>query len=133
MRSRWIRFTLILLVIFLGLLSRKMSASLPNMINTYLGDSLWALMIYLMMGLVFTKWSIQKVGAVALFFCYFVECSQLYHAAWIDSIRNTIVGGLVLGFGFLWSDMVAYTLGVGFGVAIERMLGFLQSRKTRSV
>ena len=36
-----------------------------------------------------------------------VEESQLYHASWIDSIRGTTLGALVLGHGFLWSDLPA--------------------------
>ncbi len=48
--------------------------------------------------------------------------SQLYHAEWIDSIRATTLGGLVLGYGFLWSDLVAYTIGVGIGFLFELIL-----------
>ncbi|CKH20539.1 Protein of uncharacterised function (DUF2809) [Streptococcus pneumoniae] len=48
--------------------------------------------------------------------------SQLYHAEWIDNIRATTLGGLVLGYGFLWSDLVAYTIGVGVGFLFEFIL-----------
>ena len=44
-------------------------------------------------------------------FFYGIELSQLYHALWIDAIRNTTLGGLIIGFGFLWSDLVCYTIG----------------------
>jgi hypothetical protein len=30
------------------------------------------------------------------------------------------VGGLVLGYGFLWSDLVCYAVGIGAGVLAER-------------
>jgi Protein of unknown function (DUF2809) len=40
-------------------------------------------------------------------------------APWIDSIRQTILGGLILGFGFLWSDFACYAVGVALGVMIE--------------
>ncbi len=46
---------------------------------------------------------------------------QLYHAPWIDSIRQTTLGGLILGFGFLCSDLACYALGVLLGVLIERI------------
>ena len=49
---------------------------------------------------------------LALVFSYLIEISQLYHAPWIDAIRSTALGGLVLGFGFLWSDILCYTVGV---------------------
>ena len=41
-----------------------------------------------------------KLAFISLLFCYGIEMSQLYHAQWIDSIRATTLGGLVLGYGF---------------------------------
>ena len=55
----------------------------------------------------------------AIIFSYSIEISQLYHAPWIDSIRNTTLGGLILGFGFLWSDLVCYTIGIIIGIIID--------------
>jgi hypothetical protein len=52
-----------------------------------------------------------------------VELSQLYHAPWIDSIRQTTLGGLILGFGFLWTDLACYAFGVGLGVLLELISG----------
>jgi hypothetical protein len=45
--------------------------------------------------------------------------SQLYHAPWIDSNRGTTLGALVLGHGFVWSDLACYAVGVGLGASIE--------------
>ena len=42
--------------------------------------------------------------------------------AWIDAIRNTTLGGLILGFGFLWSDLVCYTIGIIVGAIIDIMI-----------
>jgi hypothetical protein len=57
-----------------------------------------------------------------------VEISQLYHAPWIDSIRQTALGGLVLGFGFLWTDLVCYSVGIFIGSFTEWWLrGFVGS------
>ena len=63
---------------------------------------------------------------LALVFSLMIEVSQLYHAPWIDASANAL-GGLVLGFGFVWSDLVCYLVGVGFGVFIER--GVAQLRR----
>jgi hypothetical protein len=49
-----------------------------------------------------------------------VEVSQLYKAPWIDSIRRTTIGGLVLGHGFVWSDLACYAVGTGLGILLER-------------
>ena len=111
-----------LIVVTLGLVSRKMVNHLPEIVNMYLGDALWALMIYLYVAIIFKTLSIKRVAISSLLFCYLIELSQLYHAPWIDQIRNTRLGGLILGFGFLWSDILAYTMGVGIGVLMEWMI-----------
>jgi len=82
---------------------------------------LWALMVFLLVGFWFHRKSTLWVALAALGFSYCIEISQLYHAPWIDAIRANRLGGLVLGFGFLWSDLVCYTVGVGFGVVMEKI------------
>ena len=121
-RNRILYLIALSVVIAAGLGSRKLSIYLPQIINTYLGDALWALMIYLLVATFFTNKKKKTVASISLLFCYTIEVSQLYHAPWIDRIRNTTLGGLVLGFGFLWTDIVAYTLGVGFGVILEWLI-----------
>jgi hypothetical protein len=69
----------------------------------------------------------RRVG-VWLPFSVAVEISQLYHAPWIDSIRQSTIGGLILGFGFLWSDLACYALGVGLGVMIDVGISTLKER-----
>lgn len=96
--------------------------ALPHLLNDYLGDALWALMIFVGFGFLFPKIETKKLAFISLIFCYGIEISQLYHAPWIDNIRATTIGGLVLGYGFLWSDVVAYTIGVGIGMLCEFML-----------
>lgn len=90
--------------------------------NTYLGDALWAVMIYLIIATIYKSWSVSRVACYSILFCYAIELSQFYHAPWIDAIRNTRLGGLILGFGFLWSDIMAYTLGVFAMFIIEKTL-----------
>lgn len=121
-RKRYLYIIAAMIVVFLGLASRKLSGNLPEILNMYLGDALWALMIYLFVAVIFKTPSIKWVAISSLLFCYLIELSQLYHAFWIDGIRNTRLGGLILGFGFLWSDILAYTMGVGIGILIEWMI-----------
>ena len=88
----------------------------------YAGDTLWALAAFLGIGLVRPRASTWRAAAVAMSFSVMIEVSQLYHAPWIDSVRGTTLGGLILGYGFLWSDLVCYAVGVGLGIVIERWL-----------
>nr|WP_088328279.1 DUF2809 domain-containing protein [Bacillus cereus] len=121
-RNRLLYATFTILVIILGLSSRKFAFALPTLLNDYLDDALWALMIFIGFGFLFPKIETKKLAFISLMFCYGIEVSQLYHAEWIDSIRATTLGGLVLGYGFLWSDLVAYTIGVGIGFLFELIL-----------
>ncbi len=44
-------------------------------------------------------------------FCWLIEASQAWRTAWLDTFRDTTFGGLLLDHGFLWSDIIAYTMG----------------------
>ncbi|MBE5106711.1 DUF2809 domain-containing protein [Bacillus thuringiensis] len=121
-RNRLLYAVFTVVVIILGLSSRKFAFALPNLLNDYLGDALWALMIFTGFGFLFPTIKTKKLAFISLIFCYGIEISQLYHAEWIDSIRATTLGGLVLGYGFLWSDLVAYTIGVGMGILCKLIL-----------
>ncbi len=111
--------TMIALASALGIGSRQYAHSLPRFIAAYAGDTLWALAAFLGFGLILRRQSTWRVALFAMTFSILIEVSQLYHAPWLDSIRHTILGGLILGFGFLWSDLACYAVGVGLGVAIE--------------
>lgn len=119
-RNRGIYFILILVTMVLGISSRKFGAYLPEFLSTYAGDTLWALMVFWGFGFLFARTPTVKIMLAALAFSYMIEFSQLYQADWINNLRHTMLGGLVLGFGFLWSDLVCYTVGVLAGVGIEK-------------
>ncbi len=116
-RSRYA--AICLLTIVLGLASRKCGAVLPDFIAAYAGDTLWAAMVYFGISVVFPAWQRRSRFLFALLFSYAIECSQLYQAPWINSVRSTTIGALVLGHGFLWSDLVCYTVGVCIALLVD--------------
>ena len=118
-RSPVLWFTLIVLVVILGLGSRRYASSLPGVLAAYAGDTLWALAAFLGFGLVVPRASTRRVALLAMSSSVLVEVSQLYKAPWIDSIRRTTPGGLMLGYDFMWSDLACYAVGVGLGILIE--------------
>ena len=121
-RNAWTYFFLVITVMILGLSSRRFSIYFPSWINLYIGDALWALMIFFLFGLLFRTGKTRWIAAGALLFAFAIEISQLYHSQWIEALRKTRVGGLVLGYGFLWSDLISYSVGIGVGVLIERLI-----------
>jgi len=120
-RNRSYYLLFIVITLLSGLASRHYPGVLPTWVESYLGDSLWALMVFLMAGFLLNGKSPRWIALVALVFSYCIEISQLYHAPWIDAVRANRLGGLVLGFGFLWSDLVCYAVGIGFGVLMEKI------------
>lgn len=102
----------------LGLASRSDKIVLPEFVATYAGDTLWALLVYWLVRALAPSSPILRSAIVALSFSFFIELSQLYHAPWIDGIRATTFGGLVLGFGFKFSDLVCYLAGVCIGYVL---------------
>ncbi len=118
-RARLIYFSAAVVVACLGLASRKYAKYLPDLLGEYAGDTLWALMLFLLVSsLLDGKTPIART-AISLTLAFLVEFSQLYHAPWIEAIRQTTLGGLVLGQGFLWTDLLCYSLGIAIGLAIE--------------
>ncbi len=116
-RNRILYAIVIVLVIILGLFSRHYPLS--PFIDAYAGDTLWALMVFFIVGFIFPTASILKIVLIALSFSFCIEFSQLYHESWIDEIRQNKFIALIIGRGFLWSDLVCYTFGITIGSLIE--------------
>ena len=104
-----------------GLASRQFFADIL-FVKTYVGDTLWALMVFLSFGFIFTRWATKTLILAAFFFSFGIEISQLYHAPWLDNLRATRAGGLILGFTFVWSDLICYTVGIAIGALIDIFL-----------
>lgn len=102
----------------LGLASRSGQIVLPEFLATYAGDTLWALLVFWLVRVLAPALPALSSALVALGFSFFIEFLQLYHAPWIDGIRATTLGGLVLGYGFKFSDLACYSVGVCFGYAL---------------
>ncbi len=119
-RNRVRYLFLIFGTIALGLASRYFTQYLPDVVNLGLGDALYALMMYWMVGFLFPHVSILRITLLSLNICFLIETSQLIQSDWLISLRKTRVGALVLGSGFLWSDWLAYSFGVAFGFGLEK-------------
>ena len=123
-RSRWRCFIAALATVAAGLASRSESLGLVGVVGDYPGDALWALLVYVLLALLLPGWRSRNVAIVAACFALTIELSQLYQVRWINEIRRTALGGLVLGHGFLWSDLVCYAVGIALGILVDRW--FLQ-------
>jgi hypothetical protein len=121
-RSRVLYLLLAGGTVALGLASRRLRGALPAFVGAYAGDALWAAMVYLGAAAIWPRASVRRLAAGAAIVSLTIELSQLYHAQWIDAVRRTRLGGLVLGFGFMWSDLACYAAGIALAAAVDRGL-----------
>lgn len=116
----------------LGLASRRFRGALPGAVGAYGGDVLWAAMVYLLAAAVWPRTSVRRLAAGAAIFSLAIELGQLYHAPLIEAVRQTRIGGLILGFGFLWSDLACYAAGIALAAALDASLRGRGLRRMRA-
>ncbi len=95
---------------------------MPQFVLLYVGDAIWAMLVFWLVCFLKPQWPLIYQLLAALTFAYAIEFSQFYQAAWLNQIRNTTIGALVLGFAFLPSDLVAYTIGIAVGAGLNQLL-----------
>ncbi len=118
LRKRIFYAIVILILIPLGLGSRFYWKT--GLFHIYGGDVLYATFFYFVYRFLFVKHTLKAAFWASLIFCYCIEISQFYQAPWITEIRANRLGGIILGFGFLWSDIVCYTLGILLGLLFDK-------------
>ena len=111
-------FCALLILCAAGLLTRRLNAAHPNFFTAYFPDAAWTMAVYCSFGLLLCKDARLHFPA-ALGVSFLVECLQLWHPPFLEALRATTLGGLALGYGFLWSDLVCYTVGACICAAVE--------------
>ena len=123
LKPRLIFCSILLLTLVLGLLSRQIA-----FIPIFVGDILWATAVYLFLRIVFIRKPVKIITLYSLIFCFGIEFSQLYKAPWIDGLRQTLFGRLVLGNTFLWGDLLCYVVGIGLALGVEGAVNMLTKK-----
>lgn len=80
------------------------------------------------------RWQVTPVAiAVCLLTCG-IEVLQLWQPAWLQALRSTLPGRLVLGNTFSWQDFPAYIVGSSIGwlwvQGLRRLAGLEPQRRT---
>ncbi|ULL13163.1 DUF2809 domain-containing protein [Paenibacillus sp. H1-7] len=120
MHSRLRYAAAVVITMALGLGSRKGAALLPHWIAEHAGDMLWAAMVYFGFRVLLVKSSLSKAAGWSLLFSFAIEFSQLYQAEWIQEVRSSLLGSLILGRGFLWIDLARYAVGIAVAFLIDK-------------
>jgi hypothetical protein len=105
-------FLLFLIEVLIALFVRD------RFIRPYVGDFLVVILIYC--GLrTFINRSPGKMAVGVLIFSFVIEFLQYFQIVDRLGLSENVVAKTVIGYGFEWWDMVAYTLGIGVVLFLE--------------
>ena len=90
-------------------------------IRPYVGDFLAVILIYCFLK---SFWDAPplKVAIYVLLFSFAIEIGQHFQLVKLLGLNNSQIARTVIGVGFDWADMLAYTLGVLTVLIIERYM-----------
>ena len=117
-----VRAGLCLGIIACGLALRRfgLGLGLPSSVVKYGGSVLWGTMVFFLVVILAPRWSRWRIAAISAAIAIGVELFRLVHAPWLDAIRLTIAGALLLGRIFSPWDILAYGVGIIFGMLLDR-------------
>lgn len=124
LRTSLVRAALAVIVIACGLSLRwyGFPLGLPAFVVKYGGSLLWATMVFLLVGVLLPRLTRSQLAAIAVAIAVVVELSRLMHTPWLDAFRLTTAGAVLLGRIFSLWNLVAYAVGIAFGVWIDRLV-----------
>jgi hypothetical protein len=116
------RACLCLPVIACGVALRGVGLQLgfPAFVVKYSGSLLWGTMVFFLVAIAAPSWSPRNIALIALAIAIGVELFRLVHTPWLDAFRLTLPSALLLGRIFSLWNMLAYGVGIGLGVLLDR-------------
>jgi hypothetical protein len=127
LKKRLYYLLVIVVVMALGLSTRKFSDAMPHFVALHFGDALWAAMVYFGFRALLPARPLLLSLLLGLSFSFLIEFSQLYTAEWLNNIRASTLGALVFGKGFLWIDLIRYTAGTSLAYCLDLFLNRFNS------
>lgn len=121
MNTRW-RCALAAAVVLPAGYGLRFAPALPEWVRDGSGGLAYVVLLAMLAGVAWPQVSAARLALGALATTCVVEVSQLWHPAWLDGIRRTLPGRLVLGSTFGWSDFPPYVAGAIAGWALLRWL-----------
>ena len=115
---------------WLALATRSHHQWFHPLIVEYGGDIIWAGMFLFFLRMIFLNVALWKLALINYALGVADEFSQRYQAPWFNAIRETKIGRLMLGVGFLWSDILCYAIGTLLAFII---IWFVERRKPLAV
>ncbi len=113
-------FTLIVLTP-LGFLTKAYHGFAAHWVNDSLSGLLYVMFWCFVGYLLCPQCSVKKIAVTVFLLTSVLEIGQLWHPEFLEMLRATYLGKVVLGTTFVWSDFIYYAFGA--------FLGFLWMRR----
>ena len=119
-----VRACLCLAIIAVGLALRGagLGLGLPALVVKYGGSVLWGAMVFFLVTIAAPSRSRPMIALISAMIAIAVELFRLVHFPWLDAFRLTLAGALLLGRIFSAWDILAYGVGIGLGVLLDRFV-----------
>lgn len=114
----------ILLVVPLGLLTKRCRVEGLEWVRESSGGALYVVFFCLLALFFWPRARAWLLAVIVVGATCCVELLQLWHPGWLESIRDTTPGGLVLGSTFVWGDFPWYFVGAFLGWGWMWLLGW---------
>jgi len=92
-----------------------------SFIRPYFGDFLVVILIYCFLKSFWNE-KVLIVGMLTLLFSFAIEIGQYFNLVKLLGLEHSELARVVIGTGFAWGDMLAYTLGIVFVFVCEKFI-----------
>ena len=100
----------------------RFHAPLPAWLRDASGGALYVVAWALALALIRKRTKALRLALWALLITCAIEFLQAWQPAWLQAIRRTLPGRLILGTTFNWWDFAAYIVGAWMALAILKLL-----------
>ncbi|MGN6213708.1 DUF2809 domain-containing protein [Parafilimonas sp.] len=90
-----------------------------NFIRPFFGDFLVVILIYCFIKS-FLNTPLVMTAVAVLLFSYLIEVLQYFNIIKMLGLQNSNLVRVVIGTSFEWTDLIAYTLGIGLVILLDK-------------
>ncbi|MEB3279273.1 MAG: DUF2809 domain-containing protein [Lyngbya sp.] len=119
---RWIVFGILIALIPIGLASKYYQGPLQFWVNNSFSSIFYEMFWMFLVVLISPRLSPAPVAFWVFIVTSVLEFMQLWKPPFLQAIRETLIGRLVLGTTFVWGDFLYYVLGCAVGWLVLRTL-----------
>lgn len=104
-----------IILLLLGFYTKLYSGQFSSVVNNQLGGLFYVIFGVLLLSLIIPNLTKQSYAIIAFLLTTLLEVMQLWHPIFLETIRSTFIGKIILGNSFNWKDIPWYFLGAIIG------------------